>query len=171
MTASRFKNKLTAKIITRFPALAKRFLRAYSPEPTSGIPWVPMARSLSECTAALVTTAGVHHRDQTPFNMIDRNGDPTFRAIDAGRPAADLMITHDYYDHSDADRDINIVFPIDRLRSFERKGIIGKVAERHYSFMGHITGPYVPVLSEQTAREVAVQLREALVDLVVLTPG
>ena len=32
----------------------------------------------------------------------------------------DLKITHNYYDHKDADSDINIVFPVDRLREFVR---------------------------------------------------
>jgi D-proline reductase (dithiol) PrdB len=171
MNASRFKNRLVARIITRFPTLAKRFLQSYSPDATEGVPWTPMRKSLSESTVALVTTGGVHHRDQAPFNMMDKNGDPSYRIIDAGRPASDLMITHDYYDHSDADRDINIVFPLERLRELEKKGIIGKSADRHYSFMGHITGPYVSTLSRHTAREVAFLLKQAGVDSVVLTPG
>ena len=47
--------------------------------------------------------------------MQDPDGDPTYREIERDTPVEALMITHDYYDHRDADRDINIVFPIQRL--------------------------------------------------------
>lgn len=171
MDLSRIKNRFISRIITRFPSLGDRFLRSYSPFESGDIPWIPLTKQLSRAAVALITTAGVHHRDQTPFNMIDRNGDSSYRVIDARRPVSDLMITHDYYDHRDADRDINIVFPIDRLREFEQEGIIGRVAEFHYSFMGHITGPHIKTLTGETAPETARQLSRAKVDLAVLTPG
>jgi D-proline reductase (dithiol) PrdB len=91
--------------------------------------------------------------------------------IDAARPPGSLMITHDYYDHADADRDINIVFPLELLREFAKERIIGRVADRHYGFMGHIIGPHVVTLINRTAPEVARKLREDGVDLVLLTPG
>lgn len=103
--------------------------------------------------------------------MKDRNGDPTFRAIDGTRPFSDLMITHDYYDHADADRDMNIVFPLERLRELQREGIIGRVADTHYGFMGHILGPHLQTLVNDTAPEVAGRLKAEGVDTVMLTPG
>ena len=81
------------------------------------------------------------------------------------------MITHDYYDHSDADRDINIVFPIQRLQEFEKEGVIGRMANIHYSFMGHITDRHILTLISSTAPEVARRLMEDNVDAVLLTPG
>jgi len=119
----------------------------------------------------MVTTAGVHHRDQSPFDMRDPDGDPSFRAIDESRPVSDLMITHDYYDHRDADKDINIVFPIQRLRELEIEGIIGKIADTHYGFMGHILGEHVQPLVNRSAPQVARRLKEDGVDVVLLTPG
>ena len=168
---SRFKNRLIAKLLIRFPFLAQRSVAAYQPPESRGIPWMPVTKKLRESIIAVVTTAGVHHRDQQPFDMQDPNGDPSFRAIDMRKPFADLMITHDYYDHADADRDINIVFPVDRLREFEQEGLIGKMADTHYGFMGHITGPHLPTLTNKTAPEVAGLLKRAGVDIVLLTPG
>ena len=81
------------------------------------------------------------------------------------------MITHDYYDHADADKDINIVFPVERLKEFEKDGIIGRVANIHYGFMGHITGRHIPELITRIAPEVARNLKEEKVDIVLLTPG
>jgi len=126
---------------------------------------------LVDCKVAMVTTAGVHHRDQPPFDMRDPDGDPSFRAIDVSRPVCNLMITHDYYDHRDADKDINVVFPIQRLRELERDGIIGEIASTHYGFMGHILGAYVQTLVNRSAPEVARRLKEDGVDVVLLTPG
>jgi D-proline reductase (dithiol) PrdB len=103
--------------------------------------------------------------------MRDPNGDPTFRVIDRIRLLTDYMITHDYYGHSDAVKDVNIVLPLERLKEFEDEGFIGRVAERHYSFMGHIDGPYIPELINKHAKELARRLKADSVDVVLLTPG
>jgi D-proline reductase (dithiol) PrdB len=171
MNIERLKNKLIAKLITRFPSLAKRFIASYDPRRSVDIPWTPATKALKRSTIAVVTTAGVHHKDQKPFDMKDREGDPSYRTIDSGRPLTDLMITHDYYDHADADRDINIVFPVERLKEFEKEGFVGHVAGRHYSFMGHITGRHIPTLINTHAPEVARKLINDDVDIVLLTPG
>ncbi len=171
LSFTRAKNQITAKMTTRFPYLAKRFTEAISPVQTKGVPWTPVRKPLAECKVALVTTAGVHHRGQLPFDMNDPDGDPTFRVIDASRPISDLTITHDYYDHSDADKDINIVFPIQRLWEPECEGFIGRLAKNHYGFMGHIVGPHIQTLVNQSAPEVARRLKLDAADAVLLTPG
>jgi D-proline reductase (dithiol) PrdB len=171
MSFSRFKNQIIAKIITRFPSLAERFTAAYEPWKSADIPWTPVTKALAASTVALVTTAGVHHREQEPFDMKDHDGDPSFRVIDFRKPLSSLMITHDYYDHTDADKDINVVFPIVRLKEFEQEGRIGRVADLHYSFMGHIVGRHIPTLITKTATEVAGRLKKEHVDIVLLTPG
>lgn len=167
----RIKNKVISRIITRYPLLAGKFVESYAPWESEDIPWTRFTKLLSESTVAIVTTAGVHHRDQTPFNMLDKNGDPSYRIIDLTRPLSSLMITHDYYDHADADRDINIVFPVERLREFTSEGVIRRLADRNYGFMGHITKPHIITLMNQTAPEVARLLKQDGVDAVLLTPG
>ncbi len=168
---ARLKNRLIAKLATRFLFFKDMLTSRYRPLESEGIPWTPVRKPLRDSMIAVVTTAGVHHRDQTPFDMKDPNGDPSFRAIDVRRPLGDLVITHDYYDHTDADRDVNIVFPIERLREFQREGILGKVADTHYGFMGHILGPHIETLTGKTAPEVAQLLRKSGVDAVLLTPA
>lgn len=130
-----------------------------------------MRKALRRCKVAVVTTAGVHHRDQPPFDMADQNGDPSFRLLDAARPVGDLMITHDYYDHSDADKDINIVFPVERLREFAEEGVIGELAKENYGFMGHVLGHHIDRLINEYAPEAAGRLKAEQVDAVLLTPG
>lgn len=114
---SRFKNRLMAKALTRFRWLFERAVARIGPYLDPGaIPWAPMTKRLSECRVAIVTTAGVHLKGEPPFDMFDKDGDHSFRAIPLSAPTDALKITHDYYDHTDAEKDINIVFPIDRLK-------------------------------------------------------
>jgi D-proline reductase (dithiol) PrdB len=168
---SRLKNRLIAKAATAFPRIGKFLSALYHPDEQQGIPWTPVVKRLGKSVVSIVTTAGVHRKDQMPFDMIDSNGDPSPRVIEGTISVEDLMITHDYYDHKDADKDINIVFPIERLREFEKDAIIGSVASVHFSFMGHVLGPHIKTLTEVTAPEVAKRLKSEGVDIVLLTPG
>ena len=91
---SRIKNQLIAKVITRFPNLAERFISAYKPwESGEDTPWCKVTKPLAECKVALVTTSGVHHDNQSPFNMQDSDGDPTHREIDGPSIARGYTIT------------------------------------------------------------------------------
>ena len=113
----RLKNRGLAALATAFPSVGERLAAGYRAErQEEAVPWAPVAKPLAATTLALVTTAGVHHRDQPPYDMHDPDGDPSFRELDLDRPLDSLMITHDYYDHADADRDLNVVFPVARLR-------------------------------------------------------
>lgn len=171
LSLSRLKNQTAAKLTSRSPWVAKKFANRFSPIRTEGVPWCPPGKPLAKSKVAVVTTAGVHHKDQRPFDMKDPEGDHTFRVIDVSRPISDLMITHDYYDHSDADKDINIVFPIQRLKEFEKEGFIGEIAPTHYGFMGHIVGKHIQTLVNLSAPEVAERLKQDGMDTVLLTPG
>jgi D-proline reductase (dithiol) PrdB len=169
----RLKNRILAKILTLFPSLLERFVeKVETLELTfETVPWTPFTKGLKDSRFAIVTTAGVHLKDQKPFDMDDPEGDPTWREIPLGSPLEDYTITHDYYDHKDADRDINIVYPIDRMRELVEGGVIGGLAPTHYGFMGHITGRHVPTLMNITAPEVFRRLKAVGVDAVLLTPG
>lgn len=135
------------------------------------IPFARLQKPLHLCRVALITTAGVHLRNQPPFDMQNPNGDASYRELPAATPIDALMITHKYYDHTDADSDINIVFPLEHFRSLVGKGVLGSLAPRHFGLMGHIDGPLVTTLTEQTAPAVAATLRADGVDFVFLTPA
>jgi D-proline reductase (dithiol) PrdB len=103
--------------------------------------------------------------------MKDPSGDPSFREIPADSFPDNLCITHNYYDHSDADKDINIVFPIERIQLLKKYGEIGDVNPRHFSFMGHIKGHHIDTLLNETAPRVARILKRDGVDAAILTPA
>ncbi len=172
ITIARIKNQLLARAATRFPSLAKTFTDSYTPRTSDGdIPWAPLTVPVHQAKLALITTAGIHHRHQIPFDMIDSNGDPSYRELNAATLFDDFVITHDYYNHNDADKDPNIILPLDRLNELVDEKILGSIAASHYSFMGHIDGPHIDTLINRTAVEIAQKLRAEKVDIALLTPG
>jgi D-proline reductase (dithiol) PrdB len=160
-----------AKLFTRFPALFRRWVRTHRFVEFEDVPWTAFQGKAAHSRVALITTGGVHLKSDAPFNMRDPAGDPTFREIPADVAPGAWTITHNYYDHSDADQDINVVFPIDRLRELAELGEIGTMNRRHFSFMGHILPPHIHTLLHTTAPQVAGLLKQDKVDLVILTPA
>jgi D-proline reductase (dithiol) PrdB len=165
------KDKLIARVLTRYPTLFNRWARGADIIQFEHSPWTKLSKGISQSRLALITTGGVHLRSQPPFDMEDPAGDPSFREIPADIPVHDLKITHNYYDHSDADKDVNIVFPIVRIKDLKRTGDIGQTNHRHFSFMGHITGHLKETLINETAPRVAAELKKDGVDIVILTPA
>ncbi|HYP26656.1 MAG TPA: glycine/sarcosine/betaine reductase selenoprotein B family protein [Blastocatellia bacterium] len=134
------------------------------------VPFTPYERELSRATVALVTAGGVHRKDQTPFNIADELGDLTFRIIGGEDDTSDLMVTHHHYDHSDADRDVNVIFPLDPLRELAREGFIGGVAREHIGYMGYTM--QLKLMYEETAPQIAEEIdKKSRADIVLLTGG
>ncbi len=130
------------------------------------IPYTPRRRALSESVFALVSTAGVHLRDQEPFDLA---GDNTWRLIPGEVASDQLMVTHAHYDHRHADSDINCVFPIDRLRELAAEGIIAGVGDKHLGFMGYTQ--QLRDLYERGAPAMAKVIERSRADAVLLTAG
>ena len=123
-----------------------------------GVPWATMSRPLSESKLALVTTGGVYLREEEKFER----GDHTFRELPSDVSQEEVRIWHPGYDSGPAMQDINCIFPIHRFRELEAEGIIGSLADTHYSFMGLI--PNTTALIEESAPEAARRLKAAGVD-------
>ncbi len=166
----RLKNRVLARLFTTFPSLAARWGEGLSLD-QGEIPWTAPRKPLREAVLALVTTGGVHLQSQPPFDMSDPNGDPTFREVPADTPAELLAITHDYYDHRDADRDLELVFPVRSLRELLARGALGTLHPVTFALMGHIDGPHLATLRERTAPEIARRLAAAGVDYTLLVPA
>ncbi|NTW02871.1 MAG: hypothetical protein HGA19_16585, partial [Oscillochloris sp.] len=109
-------HRVTGQLFSQVPALAQAWGQRYEALHFDTVPFTPLRKPLNACRVALVTTGGVHHRDQPPFNMADSRGDASYRRIPADTPASELTITHDYYNHTDVRRDLNILFPQALLR-------------------------------------------------------
>lgn len=131
--------------------------------------FTPLPKPLSECRVALVTTAGAHLKFQPAFDLEDEQGDWSWRRIPGDVDVRQIEVSHAHYDTTDANADPNVVFPIDALRDHAASGTVGEVSPLHAGLMGWI--PDGAPLREETAPAVASALRDADVDVVVLTPG
>jgi D-proline reductase (dithiol) PrdB len=134
------------------------------------VPFTPFEGELSKATVAIVTAGGVHLREQEPFNIADELGDLGFRVIPPDAEASQLMVTHHHYDHSDADDDINVVFPLDALRDLQAEGFVRDIARKHVGYMGYTM--QLKAMYEGTAPQIANEIdRGSRADAVVLTGG
>ena len=105
------------------------------------IPWTPMARSLSQTTIALVTSAGISLKTDPPFDMEREKkeaiwGDRSYRAMPRGTTEEDIEIKHLHINTNYIKQDINVILPLARMAEFEQEKIIGHLAPTGYSFYG-----------------------------------
>ena len=155
----------------KIPWVKKRWSEKYQAVESDQIPWTELSKPLAECKVSFVTTGGIHKRVDPPYNMQDHDGDPSFRSFPADSEQDALQITHNYYDHKDADKDINILLPFKALKKLVQEGKIGSLSQNFYSFMGHIQGKHLTTLQQTTAFEVTAKLKEEGVDVVILSPA
>ncbi|MBI4764082.1 MAG: hypothetical protein HY787_05695 [Deltaproteobacteria bacterium] len=130
-------------------------------------PWTPILKPIEESKVVLISSGGVYQKDQIPFNP-DKN-DLTFREIPINTDVGDLRISHNNYDHRDADKDVNCVFPLERMRELAAEGFIGELAEVHLTFMGRIFRKS-GLLGEMIPAIIA-RLKEMQIDLAFLVPA
>ena len=131
------------------------------------VPFTPFDKDLATATVALVSAAGVYMPDQESFSIEDP-GDTTYRVIPSDAETSTLRIAHHHYDHSEADTDPNIVFPLDSLRELAKEGVITAVNDKHYSY-GFTTK--LKELYDTTFPEIADRIERSKTKLVVLTAG
>ncbi len=124
---------------------------------------------LSESRVSFLTSGGISQCAMPAFNPDARN-DHRLDAVENDTSSEDFQIHDSYYDHSDAESDINCVFPIDRLREMEAAGEIGEIAPRLWSgFMGRIYNR--TKLLEESAPRFIKELQNDEVDILVTGPA
>lgn len=128
--------------------------------------WTPVTKELKDMKIALATAAGVHMKSDKRFNLA---GDFSYREIPGDAPVSEMMVSHGGYDNGDVNKDINCMFPIDRLRELAETGLIKEVAPMHFGFMGG--GGDQEKFTNETGPEIARKLKEEGVDACVLTAG
>lgn len=129
-------------------------------------PVSPLSVPLARARVAVVTSAGLNLRSQEPF----RREDPGFRVLPSSAPPAEIVQSHSSigFDRTAAAQDLNVVYPVDRLRELVDDGRIGALAPRFVSFMGAQPDPAATLA--ESAQRAADLLVDDGVDLVVLTP-
>src|SRR6202453_4023830 len=119
---------------------------------------------LSERRVAIVSSAALIHRGDKPFPF----GSGEYRAVPSDWSNNDILVSHVSinFDRAGFQRDLNVVYPIDRLRELAAEGVIGSVAATHYTVMGSTD----PAAMVESADGIAAALLADRVNAVVLAP-
>ncbi len=134
--------------------------------------YVPLARLRKPLPAArlcFVSTAGVQPKHSVPFDTVHPVGDYTFRAVPSAARPSELEIHQLKYPTFGAARDLNVIFPIERLQEFAREGVIGALTENFFSFIGYNMD--AERLERTLAADIAVAVVAERADAVLLSPA
>jgi D-proline reductase (dithiol) PrdB len=151
--------------LDRLSEAGRKTLLSFAAQVNETSPFVRLSKPLAACRIAIVTTAGLHRRDDKPFGP----GDQSYRVIPGTTPSQDIIQSHTSigFDRVPIMRDLNVTFPIDRLRELTARGEAATAAN-HYSFMGALRD--TPKLETETGPDVARRLREDGTDVALITP-
>ncbi len=163
MDSFRFIDGITKQVLKTWIGMEK-------PRP---IHWTPLSKPLAKCTVALISTAGIALKTDRPFDQEGERqnpwwGDPSFRILPNTATENDVRLYHLHIDPSYAERDLNCLFPLQRLEQLEHAGEIGRSAPSHYSIMGYILRP--ETLLRETTPAIIGHFRAEQVDAAVLVP-
>ncbi|MDQ6785230.1 MAG: glycine/sarcosine/betaine reductase selenoprotein B family protein [Acidobacteriota bacterium] len=96
-----------------------------------------MRKPLNESRLTFVSTAGVQPKDSMPFDTVHPVGDYTFRRVPSNSKVENLEIHQLKYPTAGAKKDLNVIFPIERLQELAAEKIIGGLTENFFSFIGY----------------------------------
>jgi D-proline reductase (dithiol) PrdB len=147
------------------PEFERAHLRAKAMEPLGPTPFVRADLPMNRRRVVLITTAGLHVRDDEAFELTDAS----YRLIPGDLRGDELVMSHASanFDRTGFLEDVNIVLPIDRFRELADEGSLGSLASQHVSFMGAML---LPQAYEASVRHLAGLLKRDHVDTAFLTP-
>lgn len=148
--------------ITTVPNMTSEIYTPITPPPV----WTPMKKALKDCKVGIASACGVHLKTQTPYKLA---GDRTWRKVPSNVQPDELMITHGGYDHTDVNRDINSMWPYQRLQELVKEGYIKDFCEYNAGFMGG--GGDIETFKNEIGPQVAEMFKEQGADLVIMTAG
>jgi D-proline reductase (dithiol) PrdB len=129
----------------------------------------PLRKPVSQARLTFVSSAGVQPRGTLPFDVVHPVGDYSFRTVPSHCKPADLEIHQIKYPTRDAHRDLNVIFPIERLQDLVSEGVVGALTANFFSFIGYNMDP------ERLERTLAEQIAEAVIaegtDVALLCPA
>jgi D-proline reductase (dithiol) PrdB len=124
----------------------------------SFVPQARLGKPLGASRLTLVSSCGVHLKTDQPLDVCHPFGDFRFMRVPSRAKHDDLIIHQLKYPHDDADLDINVIFPIERLQELVEEGPLGGLTPNFFSFIGYNMDP------EKFERTVAEGIAEAVVE-------
>jgi len=150
--------------ITRTRDLYSDFT-AYRWVENDSAPFTPLTKPIAECRVAMMSSGGIMYRDQPRFHREDAS----YRRIPLNARRDELSVWHFGYPTRDAERDVNCVFPLDRMRELAAAGVIGDLADPAFSFMGGIYS--ARKVRDELAPQIVDELKRAHADAFFLVPA
>jgi len=93
---------------------------------------------LSSSRLMLISSAGGYLIEkQRPFDAAHPLGDYSIRSFPTSTPADELAFSHDHYEHTDVDQDLQVLLPLRHLEDLMAGGVIGELSPSVVSFMGY----------------------------------
>jgi D-proline reductase (dithiol) PrdB len=134
------------------------------PCPSYGTHPFVVGPKLAQRRVAIVSSAALIRRGDKPFPF----GSGECRFLPASLPTDEILISRVSinFDRTGFQRDLNVVYPLDQLRELAADGVIGGVAETHFTVMGSTD----PAGMTEAADQIAGQLRQERIDAVLLSP-
>ncbi|MGI8681834.1 MAG: glycine/sarcosine/betaine reductase selenoprotein B family protein [Mycobacteriales bacterium] len=136
---------------------------------TDFVPLAPMSKPLSQSRLTFVSTAGVQPKGTLPFDVVHPVGDYTFRRVPSTARPADLEIHQLKYPTVGANRDLNVIFPIERLQELAADRVIGELTPSFFSFIGYNMDP--ERLEATLAEDIAGAVVAEHADIALLAPA
>jgi D-proline reductase (dithiol) PrdB len=133
------------------------------------VPLAPLKKPLAESRLTFVSTAGVQPKGSIPFDTVHPVGDYTFRRVPSNSLSSDLEIHQLKYPIVGAEKDLNVIFPIERLQELTDEGIIGELAPNFFSFIGYNMDP--ERLENTLAEDIAEAVESEGSDVALLSPA
>lgn len=133
------------------------------------VPLVPLTKPLSESRLTFVSSAGVQPKGTMPFDVVHPVGDYSFRRVPTGLKPEELEIHQLKYPTVGANRDLNVIFPIERLQELAAEGVIGGLTEHFFSFIGYNMDP--DRLEQTLAEDIADAVVASGADVALLCPA
>ena len=133
------------------------------------VPLAPLRKPLSECRLAFISTSGVQPKGSVPFDTVHPVGDYSFRRVPSSARVEELEIHQLKYPTAGAHRDLNVIFPIERLRELAAEGVIGGLTEHFYTFIGYNMAP--ERLERTLAEDIATAVSEEGADIALAAPA
>ncbi len=117
------------------------------------VPLASLTQPLSKTRLTFVSSTGVQPKGTMPFDVVHPVGDYSFRRVPSSSRPSDLEIHQLKYPTAGAHRDLNVIFPIERLQELAAEGVIGDLTPNFFSFIGYNMDP--ERLEQTLAEEIA----------------
>ena len=104
---------------------------------TDFVPLAKLKKPLAESRLTFVSTSGVQTKGTLPFDTAHPVGDYTFRPVPSDSKPSDLEIHQLKYPTASAEKDLNVIFPIERIQELEAESFIGELTANFFSFIGY----------------------------------